>query len=265
MAAGCPSASSRGQPRTLGRGEIVSSRPTDMGELSLRRRADPVLGPEVYEVRLGEEYLMSSAFTVAEQELARLGLSCAPGRPLHVLVGGLGLGYTAVAALEDDRVASLTVVEALEPVIEWHRQNLLPTSAQLLGDSRVRLVHGDFFALTSAAELNGLTVPEQVLDVVLVDIDHTPDHLLHASHGGFYTAEGLRRLRDQMAPDGVFGLWSDDPPHEAFLSTLRQAFGNAEAHVVPFANPLTGGTASNTVYLARRVGHRVSVSDPTDA
>lgn len=240
--------------------EVLDSCQTGMGDLVLRRRADPVLGPRVYEVRLGEEYLMSSAFTVAEQELAHLALSCAPDRPLHVVVGGLGLGYTGVAALGNDRVGSLTVVEALEPVIRWHRQTLLPTSPQLLEDSRVELVHGDFFALTAAGALTGLTSSGQVLDVVLVDIDHTPDHLLHESHGDFYTAAGLRRLRDQMAPDGVFGLWSDDPPHEPFLAVLRQAFGNAQAHVVPFANPLTGGTSSNTVYLARRLGHEVPVA-----
>jgi spermidine synthase len=229
--------------------EVLDSCSTEMGELLLRRRADPVLGPDVYEVRLGEEYLMSSAFTVAERNLAHLAMACAPDRPLHVLVGGLGLGYTGVAALEDDRVRSLAVVEALEPVIRWHREELLPTSAELVGDSRVELVHGDFFALTAAGELRGVEA-DQPLDVVLVDIDHTPDHLLHESHGGFYTAEGLGRLRDRMAPDGVFGLWSDDPPHEAFLTPLGEVFADAVAHVVPFANPLTGGTSSNTVYIA---------------
>lgn len=234
--------------------EILDSSQTEMGELILRRRDDPVLGPDVYEVRLGEEYLMSSAFTAAEQELARLGLAVAPRRQLRVLVGGLGLGYTGTAALEVERVCSVTVVEALEPVIGWHRRALLPTSVQLLEDPRVELVHGDFFALTAAGTLPGCTGSGEQLDAVLVDIDHTPDHLLHESHGGFYTTAGLRQLRDQITPDGVFGLWSDDPPHEGFLSTLREAFGDGEAHVVRFDNPLTGGTSANTVYLARRGG-----------
>ena len=224
---------------------------TEMGELTLRRRGDPVTARDVYEVKLGEEFLMSSMFTHAEEELSRLALALAPERELHVLVGGLGLGYTAVAALEDDHVRALAVVEALEPVIGWHRQRLLPVSEQLLEDPRTRLVHADFFALTAAGGLPDAVGSSPFVDVVLLDIDHTPDHLLHASHGGFYTAAGLRRLREQIAPDGVFGLWSDDPPDGEFLALVREVFVEATAHVVPFPNPYTGGTSSNTVYVAR--------------
>src|SRR4051794_21730222 len=87
--------------------------PTRIGEVSLRRRVDPTTKTEVYEVKLGDEYLMSSLFTVAEEELARLALAALPDAPLDVVVGGLGLGYTARTALTDDRVRSLIVVEAL--------------------------------------------------------------------------------------------------------------------------------------------------------
>ncbi|MCU1593906.1 MAG: spermidine synthase, partial [Frankiales bacterium] len=76
---------------------------TPIGEISLRRRLDPQLKTDVYEVKLGDEYLMSSTFTFAEEELARLGLAELSGSDLDVVVGGLGLGCTAVAALEDPR------------------------------------------------------------------------------------------------------------------------------------------------------------------
>ena len=78
--------------------EELAWRETPMGEISLRRRREPTLDVDVYEVKLGDEYLMSSLFTVAEEELARLGLAAHAGDRLDVLVGGLGLGYTAVAA-----------------------------------------------------------------------------------------------------------------------------------------------------------------------
>ncbi len=219
---------------------------TPIGELSLRRRVDPTLDTEVFEVKLGDEYLMSSLFTVAEEELARLGLAAAEDHRLTVLVGGLGLGYTAVTALDDERVASMVVVEALAPVISWHERRLLPVSDRLVGDRRTGFVHGDFFALVAQGAL-----PGQPYDAVLLDIDHTPRHVLAPSHEPFYSVDGLERLRQQLTPEGVFALWSDDPPDEVFVGTARQVFGECEAHVVEFANPLTGGTSANTVYVAR--------------
>ena len=87
---------------------------TPMGEITLRRRLEPTLKVDVYEVLLGEEFLMSSLFTVAEEELARLALARLTGTDLSVVVGGLGLGYTARAVLEDPRVRDLVVVDALD-------------------------------------------------------------------------------------------------------------------------------------------------------
>src|ERR1700759_5694475 len=118
--------------------------PTRIGEISLRRRLEPTTRTEVYEVKLGDEYLMSSMFTVAEEELARLTLAALSDVRLDVVVGGLGLGYTARTALVDDRVRSLIVVEALAPVIDWHRQQLLPGAATLTTDPRTTLLEGDF-------------------------------------------------------------------------------------------------------------------------
>jgi spermidine synthase len=72
----------------------------------------------------------------------------------------------------------------------------------------------------------------------------------HPRHSGFYTETGLRDLRRHLSPGGVFALWSDDPPDEEFLRVLHAAFPVTRAEVVEFANPLTGGTSANTVYVA---------------
>ena len=219
---------------------------TPMGELTLRRRFDPSLDLEIFEVKLGEEYLMSSAFTVAEEALADLGLAVTPGESLRVLVGGLGLGYTAIAALRDPRVAALTVIDTLPAVIEWHRRGLLPVSTQLTGDPRTSLVLDDFFAVMRAAP-----APDSVLwDAILLDVDHSPRHQLDPSHADLYTVAGLRNLARHLVQGGVFALWSDDPPDDEFLATARTVFATVEAHVVDFANALTGGVSSNTVYVA---------------
>lgn len=227
----------------------LAFRETPMGGISLRRRRDPQLGVDVYEVKLGEEFLMSSAFTEGEVQLARLGLAEAGPGPLDVVVGGLGLGYTARAALADPRVASLTVVEALEDVLDWHRRDLLPDTVGLAADPRVRLVQGDFFARVAAGDLD----PEQPgrrFDAVLLDVDHTPTHHLHPSHAGFYSPDGLRRVLALLRPGGVFALWSD-VGDDAFAATLAGVAEHTAVHEVVFGNPLTGGTSSNVVFTAR--------------
>ncbi|WP_051326170.1 spermidine synthase [Glycomyces tenuis] len=220
-----------------------------MGEVSLRRRHDPVADAEVYEVKLGDEYLMSSLFTAAETELARLGLAAARADRLAVMVGGLGLGYTARTALADPRVTELTVVEALEPVIDWHRRGLVPHAAELTGDERTRIVHGDFFA-------SALAPPEprpagHRHDVILLDIDHSPRHLLHPAHAAFYTPAGLGRLAAHLRPGGVFGMWSDDPADDDFLELLSEVFDGTEAHRIAFPNPFQDEESANTVYIGR--------------
>ena len=228
--------------------------PTHLGEISLRRRLEPTTKTEVYEVRLGDEYLMSSLFTVAEEELARLTLAVLPNAPLDVVVGGLGLGYTARTALTDDRVRSLIVVEALAPVIDWHRRELLPQARTLTADPRTTLLEGDFFALLRDGPGFDPAVPERRFDAILVDIDHSPVNVLDPAHADLYTPTGLRRLGSRLHPGGAFGLWSDDAPDEEFLAVLGQCFATATAQVVTFANPLTGGSSANTVYVATTAG-----------
>jgi spermidine synthase len=235
--------------------EELSWRDTPIGLVSLRRRWDPASGSDVYEAKLDDEFLMSSLFTVAEVELARLGLAALAGSQLDgsaldVVVGGLGLGYTACAVLTDPRVRSLLVVEALDEVIGWHRRGLLPAARELTADPRCRLVHADFFAATAGPVGYDPEEPGRRFHAVLVDIDHSPGHLLHPDHAAFYTADGLRHLSARLLPGGVFGLWSNDPPDERVTARLAAALGTARAEVVAFHNPLQGRPATNTVYLA---------------
>ncbi|BDV31770.1 spermidine synthase [Microbacterium terricola] len=225
--------------------EELDWQPTPMGDLTLRRRAEPAVGREIYEVKLGEEYLMSSLFTVAEEELATLGLAALDRDDLVVLVGGLGLGYTALTALRDPRVRSLEVIDALPAVIGWHRRKLLPTSAELVDDPRTTLTHGDFFAVMRAAPGD----EGRRFDAILLDVDHSPRHQLDPSHADLYDAAGLRALDRHLTPGGVFALWSDDPPDAEFMVALDAVFDHGAAHVVDFDNPITGGVSSNSVYV----------------
>jgi len=222
---------------------------TPIGELILRRRTEPRLRVEVYEVKLGDEFLMSSLFTAGEVALANLALSACEAGPLDVAVGGLGLGYTAHAALENAAVRSLLVVEALPVVIDWHRRGLVPLGAGLSADSRCEFLAGDFFARVNSSGIDP-RVPDKRFHAILLDIDHSPRHVLHPDHAAFYLPTGLRRLAAHLQPRGVFGLWSNDPPDEMFRATLTEVFCSVEAHLVKFHNPLQDREATNTVYLA---------------
>ena len=228
--------------------EELDYQQTPLGDLSLRRKRVAILGnQEVFEVKLGEAFLMTSMFHVVEEALARLGLDAIGPEPCDVVVGGLGLGYTAVAALADPKVRSLLIVDALEAVIGWHRRGLVPLGATLTADARCRFLHGDFFALAAAPA--GFETGAR-FHAVLLDIDHSPSNLLHPRHAAFYSPAGLRALAVHLHPGGVFALWSDDAPDPAFVRTLEAVFGSVAAHVVSFPNPLLDRDSASTVYVA---------------
>jgi spermidine synthase len=232
--------------------EELDYQETPLGAISLRRRSEPMVnGQIVYEVKLGDEFLMSSLFTAAEIELARLGLSDVEEPNLDVVVGGLGLGYTAAAALEFPSVRSLLVVEIMEPVIDWHRRGIVPLGETLTSDARCAFFHGDFFEIASSPgpgfSPSTLSGP---VHAVLLDIDHSPTHWLNSGSSAFYTESALRNLAGKLHPGGVFGMWSNDPPDGDFSRLLDSVFHSSESHVVTFPNPYTGGESSSTVYLS---------------
>ncbi|MBP9110100.1 MAG: hypothetical protein KBF83_11150 [Pyrinomonadaceae bacterium] len=221
---------------------------TPLGELTLRRRPEPLLNNElIYEVKLGDVYLMSSLFTESERQLATLGLAPLTGE-LDVVIGGLGLGYTAVEALKNNSVRSLLVIDLFQPVIDWHKNGLVPNGETLTADERCELRQGDFFALARTGFDSD--DPTRKLDAVLLDIDHSPEHYLDPENGSLYTTGGLTAIKAQLKPTGTFALWSNDPADEAFAAHLRTVFVTATAHNIEFPNPYTAATSLNSVYVA---------------
>jgi spermidine synthase len=233
--------------------EELDYQKTDLGELSLRRRRMPSLeGIDIFEIKLNESFLMSSLFNKVEIALADLSLAELEGTEFDVVVGGLGLGYTARAALENPAVKSLLVIDALQPVIDWHQRGLVPLGTQLTSDPRCRFVRADFFAAVNSDALDPEN-PGKKFHAILLDIDHSPRNLLHPRHQSFYDGEGLRRLARHLRPGGVFAMWSDDPPDDQFFHALDHAFADARAHIVTFPSPFEERDCASTVYVARRL------------
>jgi spermidine synthase len=231
--------------------EEIDSQASLLGEISLRRRRIPALGErDIYEVKLGEEFLMSSMFVDAEEALAEFGLAAVKGDTISVAVGGLGLGYTAVAALKDPRISELFVVDALETVIGWHKNELVPLGKILNADTRNHYVLGSFFDLATetTAGFDPLNSGKK-MDAILLDIDHSPTEFLNAANARFYTTENLSIMAGHLKENGVFAMWSQNLPESRFEALLNTVFTKVESHVVTFDNPFQGTPSTNSVYV----------------
>ncbi len=202
--------------------EILAYESSPLGPLCLRRRellSQP--GTFVTEVTLNHEFLMSSLYTDSERVLAQtaLALYAESGHTddgLRVLVGGLGLGYTAREALISERVAQVEVIELLPQVIDWLAQGLVPLSPELNDEPRLVVTQGDVYQRLAGP-------PGELLDVILIDVDHSPDERLGEENFSFYTESGLQAARQHLAPGGVLAVWSyaESSP---FAEALREVF-----------------------------------------
>jgi spermidine synthase len=224
--------------------EILAYEPSPLGMICLRRRellSEP--GTVVTEITLDHRFLMSSYNTASERALARYALEMHQGKDLKVLVGGLGLGYTARELLTSDRVAQTEVVEFLPPLIDWFCKGLVPLAHELRADSRFAVVEGDVYTRLSEP-------PQRKYDLIVVDVDNSPDEHLGDGSDSFYTEEGLRLARKHLATEGVLGVWScADSSH--FADALRAVFGEVRIESVTFENRVVGEEETNWLFFAR--------------
>jgi spermidine synthase len=224
--------------------EFLACEPSPLGMVGLRRRRLPGASePDVLEITIDHAFLMSSANTVSERALAERALALHAGRDLSVLVGGLGLGYTAAAALGSERVARVEVVELLEPVIGWLARGLVPLAPVLRADPRFALRSGDVYAELAAP-------PARRSDLILIDVDHAPEEPLGPASAAFYTESGLAAARRHLAADGVLGVWSWSAS-PAFEMRLRRVFDAVTVEPISFTNLVVGGEETNWLYFAR--------------
>ena len=210
------------------------------GEVVLRRRSADG-GPAVLELRVNGVFVMDTQETTTERALARLALEVVAD-PRTVLVGGLGLGFTAHEVLADPRVERVDVVELEEAVVTWMRDGTVPHGPELLADRRIRVVNAD--VATVVEEAGAATY-----DLALMDVDNGPGHLVHEQNAALYQAGFLAEVHRTLTPGGALVVWAADPA-PALGTALRDVFGSCEEAAHPV--DLQGRREEYHLYTARR-------------
>lgn len=220
----------------LGRAAI----PGTQQELCLYRRGDLLEFSIQISGYISE--LMNSRMHASEDALAELSCAVIAGRPApHVLVGGLGMGFTLAAALKALGPGGVvTVAELVPEVVEWNRGPLGECAAFPLKDPRTRVHVGD------VAEL--LRQGQAVYDAVLLDVDNGPEGMTSRGNDWLYSPAGLAAAQRVLRPGGVLAVWSATPD-ERFTRRLQQAGFRVEVRGVR-ARP--GKGAHHTIWLAHR-------------
>lgn len=191
-------------------------------------------------VRVDQRVLMSNRVHQSEIALAEHAIEL-PEDPRHILVGGLGLGYTLRAALDeapDDAV--VTVAELVPELVDWNRKHLYHLNDSALDDPRCQVFVGDVYELISR---NART-----FDVILLDVDNGPRALSQAKNQRLYSDAGTRACWKALTPGGVLGVWSASP-NAKYAARLKRFGFRPEVRRVPAR---TGGRASHVLFLGTK-------------
>ncbi len=234
----------------------TSSIPGGTEELRLMRR-----GAE-FSIMLGHNELMNSRMSGSEEALATLPCErIRRRRNAHILIGGLGMGFTlraALAAAPPD--ASITVAELVPAVTEWARGPMADLHGTSLDDPRVTLHQGDVGELIRSRR--------STYDAILLDIDNGPAGLTRTANDSLYDAAGLGLAQAALKPGGVLAIWSaaPDQPFAKLLKKLgfaveeirvRATAGRSGArHVIWLASVAAKETHHADSRDSRRVRHR---------
>ena len=208
------------------------------GEVLLRRRG------AVTELIVDGVFAMDDVDTSTERALATETLRRCPGEDLRVLVGGLGLGWTAATVLAEPRVAEVTVAELQPALVRWAGAGLLPGLPRATGQ-RLTL------SVTDVAD--ALTGSPARWDAVLLDVDNGPGFLVHQANAGLYSAAGLGTALAALRPGGVLAIWSSDPAPEV-TDRLRSLSDCDEVEHLLFPVERDGRRFDYAIVVARRAG-----------
>jgi len=218
----------------------VARAQTPRGEIVLRERRETD-SPVVLELRVNGVFVMDTLETGSEKELAQAALAHVE-QPRAVLIGGLGLGFTAHEVLADRRVERVVVVEIEDDLVRWMRDGTVPHGPSYLADERLTVVTADVGVVMTEATAGSY-------DLVLLDVDNGPGQLVHEQNEAVYSVDFLCQVHDALRTGGLVAFWSA-AESGALQDALQQVFGNATA--IPQEVTLQGRDERYWLYLSRR-------------
>lgn len=187
--------------------------------------------------------LMSTRLRGSEEALATMAIErLGTSKPLRLLIGGYGMGFTLRAALANlGPKAHVMVAELVPEIIEWARGPMAEVAAGCLDDPRVLLRQGDVGNLIELADSE--------FDAILLDVDNGPDGLVREDNNRLYTKAGLRAAKRALTPGGILAIWSagPDPRFRGYLE--RTGFAVDEVKVSARGN---GKGAKHIIWFARK-------------
>ncbi|MEW2293207.1 spermidine synthase [Streptomyces sp. NPDC006743] len=207
------------------------------GEVVLRRHG------ELLQIIANGCFLMDTSDGRSERLLVDAALAALDGRPApHVLIGGLGVGFSLAHAAAQDRWGRITVVEREPAIVGWHREGpLAALTATALADPRTDIVEADLIAYVNETSAT--------FDALCLDIDNGPGWTVTEGNGELYTPPGLASCARVLRPGGVLAVWSAKPSPE-FEGTLRNVgFTQVRTEEIPVARGVP-----DVVHLAVRAG-----------
>lgn len=217
--------------------EVVAHAHSGTDELHLLRRDDDTL-----ELRVNGVFVMDTVETSTERALAERALGL-HHQPEAVLIGGLGLGFTLGAVLEDPRVRRVDLVELHEPLIRWVADGVVPHGPELVAAPRVSVHRGDVARFLAEAGPSSY-------DLVLLDVDNGPGYLVHDANAALYESPALEQARRVTRPGGMVVVWSAAEAPE-LAETMTTVFGRWRTEEIAYAVDLQGRAETYWLY----VGH----------
>lgn len=184
--------------------------PDGRGNIRLIQRADE------FSIMLGTIALMNSRLSGSEEAMASLSWARIRDRPrAHMLIGGLGMGFTLRAALAElPATAKITVAELMPAVLDWAKGPMAAIFDGCLDDPRVDIKISDVRDIIASAKAS--------YDAILLDVDNGPDGLTIETNDGLYSMKGLNAAKAALRPGGVLAIWAS-APDRAFTQRLQRA------------------------------------------